>query len=71
MNENQQFSEQSEENIDFFTDQPNTYTAGSSSKNDLAKVVIGALIGATVGAIATALTIKGTTEKVDKAVKSV
>ena len=70
MNENQQLLNRSEDSI-VLTDQVNDYAGGTNTTNELAKVAIGALIGATLGAVAAALTIKGTAQKVNQTVKGV
>lgn len=71
MNENQQFSDKSEESIDLLTEQASNSGVDRSPNNELAKVAIGTLIGAALGGLTAALTMKGTTEKVDQAVKGV
>jgi gas vesicle protein len=70
MNGDQQFSNNSKENIDVLTEPPNAHQADESTNNKLAIVAIGTFIGATLGALAAALTIKDTTDKVDQTAKN-
>ncbi|MBD2195940.1 MULTISPECIES: hypothetical protein [Calothrix] len=68
MNGNQQILDKSDNNIDFATDKSETYTTDSGS-NNLAKIAMGAIIGGTLGAVAIALTIKGTAERINQGIQ--
>ncbi|MDR9899899.1 hypothetical protein G7B40_035885 [Aetokthonos hydrillicola Thurmond2011] len=78
MNSNQQFVDQDDDeitinrlgDIDLSTEQSDD-TEPKETKNELYKVFLGGLIGATVGGIAGALLIKGTAQKINQTVKNV
>ncbi|MBD2775006.1 hypothetical protein [Iningainema tapete] len=78
MNENQQILEQDDDDvvinrldaIDLSTVQYDD-TERQETKNEIYKVFVGGLIGATLGGIAGALLIKGTAEKINQTVKNV
>ena len=79
MNENQQILNETEDDlvrnqsnaIDFSTEQSDDYVESGKTSNELSKVFLGGLIGATLGAVAGALLIKGTAQKINKTVKNV
>jgi phage-related protein len=70
MNGNQQLLDKSQDNIDFVTDQSETNTADSGKNNNLAKIATGAIVGATLGAVAVALSIKGTAERINQTIQN-
>lgn len=78
MNENQQTLARTEDDlviteptaIDLSIDQSDNYTKSGQAANELYKVFIGGLVGATLGAIAGALLIKGATQKINQTVKN-
>ena len=68
MNGNQQLLDKSQDNIDLVTDNSETYTTDSGN-NNLAKVAMGAIVGATLGAVAVALSLKGTAERINQTIQ--
>lgn len=68
MNGNQQVLDKSEDKLDFVTDKADDSTTEKSS-NNLAKIAIGAIIGGTLGAVAIALSIKGTAERINQTIQ--
>lgn len=69
-NGNQQVLNQPQENIDPITDQADVYDVEKKTNEAFNKIAVGTLVGATLGAIAGALAIKGTAEKVNQTVKN-
>ncbi|BAY10743.1 hypothetical protein [Calothrix sp. NIES-2098] len=70
MNGNQQLLDKSQNDIDLATDTSEEYTVDSGKNNNLAKIAMGAIVGGTLGAVAVALTIKGTAERINQTIQS-
>ena len=72
MNENQQILNEREDDrvrnqsnaIDLSTEQSDDYAESGKTSNELSKVFLGGLIGATLGAVAGALLSKGTAPQI-------
>ncbi|MBD2204824.1 hypothetical protein H6G33_13385 [Calothrix sp. FACHB-1219] len=69
MNGNQQLLDKSDNNLDFSSEKSENYTTDNGS-NNLAKIALGAIVGGTLGAVAVALTIKGTAERINQTIQS-
>jgi gas vesicle protein len=71
MNGNNQLLEMSEENTSLFAQQESNSYAVEDTENGFAKVAIATLIGASVGAVAGILALKGSAQKINQSAKSV
>ena len=71
MIDNNQVVDREPVSVEEITDESDTYSTSTPRGNGLSKVAISALVGATLGAIAGALAIKGTAERVNQTVKNV
>ena len=71
MNGNRQFSDTLEDKKDVSTNQADIDTANQNSTNELSKIVFGTFMGAALGALAGALAMKGTAQRVNESVKNV
>lgn len=68
MNGNPQLLDETQGEINLVTKEPETSTDDRGT-NDLAKIAMGALVGATLGAVAVALSIKGTAQRINQTVQ--
>ncbi|MDZ8053941.1 MAG: hypothetical protein RMX68_014980 [Aulosira sp. ZfuVER01] len=69
MNENPQLLDKTQGEINLVTEEPETYTDDRGT-NNLAKVAMGAIVGATLGAVAVALSIKGTAQRINQTIQN-